>query len=66
MPKMSSDSLVRVTRDRVGDDYCPLLFWSSQPPEELELLASRSGADGFIYKPDHPDKMLEVIAEYLR
>jgi DNA-binding response OmpR family regulator len=66
MPKMSGDRMVRMIRDRIGDSCCPLLLWSSKPPEELEALALSSGADGFIYKSGRPAEVLEIIRKYLR
>ncbi len=65
MPKMTGDRLVQEVRDRVGDNCCPLLLWSSKPPEELELLAQRSGADGFIHKSGLPSELLPIIRNYL-
>jgi DNA-binding response OmpR family regulator len=65
MPKMTGDRLVPLIRKKVGESCCPLLLWSSKLPEELELLAHRSGADGFLYKASLPDEVLQVIREYL-
>lgn len=61
MPGMTGDTLVRNIRRQLRDKCCPLLLWSSKPPEQLEKLVRSSGADGFIHKSWSSTEILEKM-----
>ncbi len=50
MPEMKGDSVVKAARRLLKHRCCPMVLWSSLPPEQLERLAQTSGANGYIHK----------------
>ena len=64
MPDTTGDTLVGKIRRRLGYRCCPLLFWSSKPPEQLEELVRSSGASGFISKSWTSTAILEQIQAF--
>lgn len=66
MPVLSGDSLVQMVKNHPTVHRCPLVFWSSLIPEELQQLVKKSGADGYIHKSAGPDELEEEVQRYLR
>jgi len=60
MPGIDGDKLIELMRQALGT-LPPFIFYSGIAPAELEKLARRHGASGFIYKGDGCYRLLSCI-----
>jgi len=60
MPGINGDKLIELMRRALGT-MPPFIFYSGIAPAELEKLARRHGASGFIYKGDGCYRLLSCI-----
>jgi DNA-binding response OmpR family regulator len=61
MPLLSGDRAVRFFREREASRDVPILLMSAKGEDELAALARASGADGYVCKPLHPERLLAKV-----
>jgi CheY-like chemotaxis protein len=64
MPAISGDKAVEIARRNQSAD-CPIVLFSDRKPEELQMLARRCGAAGFIRKTGNGDELAEAVERHL-
>lgn len=50
MPSLRGDDICRALKHNCGSDDMRVLMFSSEPERDLEIIADRCGADGYICK----------------
>jgi two-component system, chemotaxis family, chemotaxis protein CheY len=65
MPVMDGLTLISSLRKRPATRYTPILMLTTESQLEKKQQAKAAGATGWIVKPFHPGKLLEVIARVL-
>ena len=65
MPVMDGITFIKQVRARPDTKYIPMLMLTTESHESLKLQGKAAGATGWIVKPVHPEKLLEVIAKVL-
>ncbi len=66
IPLLNGNKTAKLIKENQNTSQIPILLLSSKPAEELQRLATESGADGFIQKPLTPRLLVEKIEETLR
>lgn len=61
MPLLSGDRTVRFFREREASRDLPILLMSAKGEAELATIARTAGADGYVCKPLHPERLLEKV-----
>lgn len=65
MPVMDGITLIRHLRGRPASKYTPVLMLTTESQLERKQQGKAAGATGWIIKPFHPGRLLEVIAKVL-
>ena len=65
MPVMDGLTFIRNVRARLATRYTPLLMLTTESQAAIKQQGKAAGATGWIVKPVHPEKLLEVIAKVL-
>jgi two-component system chemotaxis response regulator CheY len=65
MPVMDGITFIRQLRSRANSKYTPVLMLTTESQLEKKQQGKAAGATGWIVKPFHPGKLLEVIAKVL-
>jgi two-component system chemotaxis response regulator CheY len=65
MPVMDGLTFIRHLRSRANSKYTPVLMLTTESQLEKKQQGKAAGATGWIVKPFHPTKLLEVIAKVL-
>jgi len=65
MPVMDGLTFIRHVRSRPNSKYTPVLMLTTESQLEKKQQGKAAGATGWIVKPFHPAKLLEVIAKVL-
>jgi len=65
MPRLDGIGFVRALRSLPASKYTPVLLLTTESQESKRQEARSAGATGWIVKPFHPDKMLQVIRKVL-
>jgi CheY-like chemotaxis protein len=65
MPLLSGDRKIQFLKERESSKNIPVILISMKSREELEDIAHRSGADGFLTKPLDRDSLLSAITQHL-
>ena len=65
MPVMDGITFIRNVRGRAATKYTPVLMLTTESQAEKKQQGKAAGATGWIVKPFHPGKLLEVIAKVL-
>ena len=65
MPRMDGITLVREIRRQEAMKFTPVLLLTTESQLEKKQEAQRAGATGWIVKPFHPKKLLQVIDRVL-
>jgi two-component system, chemotaxis family, chemotaxis protein CheY len=65
MPVMDGITFIKHVRARPGTKYTPLLMLTTESQASMKQLGKSAGATGWIVKPVHPEKLLEVIDKVL-
>jgi two-component system chemotaxis response regulator CheY len=65
MPVMDGLTFIRHLRSRATSKYTPVLMLTTESQLEKKQQGKAAGATGWIVKPFHPAKLLEVIAKVL-
>jgi two-component system chemotaxis response regulator CheY len=65
MPQMDGISLIRAVRSRPAGRYLPLLMLTTESQAEIKQQGKAAGATGWIVKPFHPARLIEVIGKVL-
>lgn len=65
MPVMDGITFIKNVRTRAATKYTPLLMLTTESHASLKQQGKAAGATGWIVKPVHPDKLLEVVAKVL-
>jgi len=65
MPVMDGLTFIRHLRSRAISKYTPVLMLTTESQLEKKQQGKAAGATGWIVKPFHPGKLLEVIARVL-
>jgi len=65
MPVMDGLTFIRQVRGRPENKYTPVLMLTTESQAEKKQQGKAAGATGWIVKPFHPGKLLEVIARVL-
>jgi two-component system, chemotaxis family, chemotaxis protein CheY len=65
MPRMDGITLIRELRGRPASRYTPVLMLTTESQESKRREARAAGATGWIVKPFHPEKLLQVVAKVL-
>jgi len=61
MPVLDGDKKARILKSDDSTKEIPILLMSSKPEDELAVLASESGSDGYIRKPFTSNEMVLKI-----
>jgi two-component system chemotaxis response regulator CheY len=61
MPVMDGIEFIRQVRRRPNGRYTPILMLTTESQMEKKQLGREAGATGWIVKPFHPEKLLEVV-----
>lgn len=65
MPQMDGITLIRELRQRPESKHTPILMLTTESQEAKKQEGRAAGATGWIVKPFHPEKLLQVIARVL-
>ena len=65
MPVMDGITFIRQLRSRQANRYTPVLMLTTESQAEKKQQGKAAGATGWIVKPFHPAKLLDVIAKVL-
>jgi two-component system chemotaxis response regulator CheY len=65
MPVMDGITFIRELRGRQQTRFTPVLMLTTESQAEKKQQAKAAGATGWIVKPFHPEKLLDVIARVL-
>lgn len=65
MPVMDGITLIRSLRALAATRYTPVLMLTTESQEAKKQEGKAAGATGWIVKPFHPEKLLQVIAKVL-
>ena len=65
MPLMSGDRKVMALKRREQSRDIPVVLISSKPEDELRVLATQAGADGYLQKPFSPERLVAKVREHL-
>jgi two-component system chemotaxis response regulator CheY len=65
MPVMDGITFIRHVRSRPNSKYTPVLMLTTESQAEKKQQGKAAGATGWIVKPFHPGRLLEVIAKVL-
>jgi two-component system, chemotaxis family, chemotaxis protein CheY len=66
MPRLDGIALIRRLRARPASKFTPVLMLTTESQESKRQEGRAAGATGWIVKPFHPDRLLQVIAKVLR
>lgn len=65
MPRMDGVTLVRALRELPQYDDVALLVLSTENAPELKAKGREAGATGWMAKPFDPEKMLEIVRQFI-
>ena len=65
MPVMDGITFIHQVRKRPQNKYTPLLMLTTESQPAMKQRGKAAGATGWIVKPVHPQRLLEVIAKVL-
>lgn len=65
MPVMDGITFIRQTRSRTATKYTPVLMLTTESQEAKKQEGKAAGATGWIVKPFHPTKLLDVLPKVL-
>ena len=65
MPVMDGITFIKEVRTRPNSKYTPVLMLTTESQLEKKQAGKAAGATGWIVKPFHPGRLLEVIAKVL-
>lgn len=66
MPGLQGDKLVEIVmRHHHGGRKCPIVLYSDRPSDQLQSLAKRCGAAGFIRKTGDEDLLVRSVRRFL-
>lgn len=65
MPRMDGINFIRNLRGRPANKYTPVLMLTTESHTTMKQAGKAAGATGWIVKPFHPAKLLDVIARVL-
>lgn len=65
MPVMDGITLISQLRRLAGTRYTPILMLTTESQVEKKQQGKAAGATGWLVKPFHPGKLLDVIAKVL-
>ena len=63
MPVMDGIEFIRSVRARPNGKFVPVLMLTTESQAEKKLQGRNAGATGWIVKPFHPEKLLQVVAK---
>jgi CheY-like chemotaxis protein len=63
MPDISGDEICTVLKRKMDTHLIPIILFSTIDQAELEAMAERSGADGFVSKDAGPEEIVNKINE---
>lgn len=63
MPVMDGITFIRKLRSQQGSKYTPVLMLTTESHPEKRQEGKAAGATGWIVKPFHPGKLLDVVAK---
>lgn len=61
MPGMDGLSLIRLLRKLPEYERTPILMLTTESGEQMKTLGRAAGATGWLVKPFHPQKLLDVV-----
>ncbi len=65
MPVMDGIDFIRELRTRASSKYTPVLMLTTESQDGKKQEGRAAGATGWMIKPFHPEKLLQVIAKVL-
>ncbi len=65
MPRLDGIGFIRALRSRTSSRYTPVLMLTTESQESKRQEGRSAGASGWMVKPFHPDKLLQVIRKVL-
>ena len=65
MPRVDGITFIRNLRTRAAVKYTPVLMLTTESQESKRQEGRAAGATGWIVKPFHPEKLLQVIGKVL-
>jgi two-component system chemotaxis response regulator CheY len=63
MPVMDGIEFIRCVRARPNGKFVPVLMLTTESQAEKKQQGKSAGATGWIVKPFHPEKLLQVVAK---
>jgi len=66
LPMLRGDRKVRLLKESKNSRDIPTILMSHKAPQELQTLAQKAGADGWIAKPLRSDILVETIRRLLQ
>jgi DNA-binding response OmpR family regulator len=61
MPNLGGDEVAKLLRENAATESVPILFISGLSAEELDELAQKTGANGYLTKPFSFDQLTEAV-----
>ena len=65
MPRLDGIGFIRALRSRPASKHTPVLMLTTESQQEKRQEARAAGATGWIVKPFHPEKLLQVLTKVL-
>jgi two-component system chemotaxis response regulator CheY len=65
MPVMDGITFIRNVRSRPANKFTPVLLLTTESQAEKKQEGKAAGATGWLVKPFHPQKLMDVIAKVL-
>ena len=65
MPRLDGIGFIRTLRSRPASKHTPVLMLTTESQQEKRQEARAAGATGWIVKPFHPEKLLQVLTKVL-
>jgi len=63
MPDVSGKDVVRVLKQDFHTERIPIVLFSTEPDEQLSVIAEQSGADGYLSKAHGLERLGELVDE---
>lgn len=66
MPGISGIDMVSILKKSMGDEVCPIVFYSGEPPKNLKKYVKIFGASGYIRKETTEKQFVEQVEFWLK
>jgi len=66
MPEMDGIALIKELRNTTATRFTPIVMLTTESLDAKQQEGKKAGASGWIVKPFHPDKLLEVVKKLMK